>query len=132
MGGVADKGNRDMAQKLMGAGAAVGNALHEAIRCGHEDIWNDLLESGASVDTKDASRDGRTLLHLAAAERTPAMVLLWLLKGANKNARDKEHTPLCLAAAGGHVVAAVALMAAGADASLQYDLSSMTVLHVAA
>ena len=39
---------RERGLKLTGAGAQVGDALHEAVRGGRGEVVNDLLESGAS------------------------------------------------------------------------------------
>ena len=39
---------RGLTRKLTGAGAQVGDALHEAVRGGRGEVVNDLLESGAS------------------------------------------------------------------------------------
>lgn len=59
------KGKRDLLQKLVKAGAKIGDALHKTVQGGHEEIVNDLLESGASIDVK--GMEGNTPLRVAAA-----------------------------------------------------------------
>ena len=114
------KGNRGLAQKLVEAGAEVGNALHEVVRGGHREFMNDLLESGASLAIKD--KDGRTPLHIAAYQGATEMVQLLLAKGADRSrdVRDNEYkTPLHLAADKGHVATALALLTADVNADLR-------------
>lgn len=65
-----------LTQKLIGAGAKIGEALHEAVKGGHRDVVDDLLESGASATTKDKSSYGYTPLHFAARGGTWQMVQL--------------------------------------------------------
>lgn len=55
---------RDLAQRLVGVGAEIWNALHLAVENGHEDIVSDLPESVTSIDAQDT--DGCTPLHVAA------------------------------------------------------------------
>ena len=113
----AAQGNRDLAQTLVGAGAAIGIALHEAVRGGHGEMADFLLGSGASVNGKD--KHGRTPLHVAAGGRKTAMLHLLLLKGADKDVLDDgENTPLSQAVKNEHVAGALALISAGADVNL--------------
>ena len=124
------KGNRGLAQTLVAAGAEVGQALHEAVLGGYEEIATDLLEGGASTGEKDTI--GNTPLHIAAREGKSEMARLLMLNGADKNALEElDRTPLCLAVSGGHVGAAVALMAAGADVGLRFNPGE-SVVHAAA
>ena len=124
-------GYRGLARKLVWTGAQIGDSLHKAIQAGHGDIASDLLESGASVDSKGAM--GGTPLHVAAFSGNAEMVQQLLLKGADKDAYDNgEWTPLCTAAAGGHVRAAQALLAAGASVSLGNGERQTPVIYVAA
>lgn len=58
------KGNGGLAQKLVGAGAEMGEALHKAVLGGYEEIVNNLLENGASAAAKGTF--SLTPLHLAA------------------------------------------------------------------
>lgn len=111
----AANGKRDLAQKLVRAGAEIGDALHEAVGGRHPDVVNDLLECGASIDTKD-SRFGMSPLHFA---READIVQLLLLKGADKDAVDShEYTPLYIAIHFDREAAALALLAAGAIVTL--------------
>ena len=127
----AAKGNRDLVQRLVRAGAQIGTALHGGSVCGHGEIVSDLLESGASLASKDMH--GRTPLHVAALHGQPEMVKLLLLKGADKDAlTNDDYTPLFLAACKGHLAATLALLAAGADASLRCGEFGSPVVIVAA
>ena len=127
----AAKGNRDLAQRLVRAGAEMGYALRCAVRGGHRDVANDLLGSGASLVAKD--EHGCNPLHVAAECGETEMVQLLLLKGADKDALDNDKcTPLSLAAWKGHLATALALLAAGADASLRCGEDSSPAMHVAA
>lgn len=72
----------------------MGEALHTAVRVGHGDIVNDLLDEGASVADKDVLWGG-TPLHEAAKNGKAGMVQLLLLKGADKDALSNDgETPL--------------------------------------
>jgi len=44
----ASQGNRDRAQKLVEAGAKIGEALHEAVLGGHGEV----VDNGASINAK--------------------------------------------------------------------------------
>lgn len=126
----ARQGNRGLAQKLIGAGAVVGNALHLATLGGFGEIVNDLLESGASVDAKGTS--GCTPLHVAAEEGETKIFHLLLLKVADKDALNNcNETPLYLAV-NGNMAAALALLVAGADVSLRRGYIKTSVVHAAA
>eukprot|EP00752_Nemacystus_decipiens_P016350 g14622.t1 len=125
------KGKRGLAQKLVGAGADVGDSLHAAVGGGHVDIVSDLLESGASTAAKDGSGD--TPLHVAVEHGEAEMVQLLLLKGADKDSFDSHGmTPLYLAAEEGHIAPALALLAAGADMSLPCGRMRTLAIHAAA
>ena len=116
------QGNRGLAQKLLRAGAEIGEALHAAAQGGHDEVANDLLENGASINAKN--ENGLTPLHDAARRGYTDMVQLLLLKGADKDALDNRgRTPLYLATLFGDVTTALALMAAGADVNLQSRVS---------
>ena len=125
--------NRCLARRLVGAGAKIGDALHAAVRGGHGEIVDDLLENGASVAAVDVSGAERTPLHVAAREGNAEMVQLLLLRGADRNALDNaDWTPLYTAAYFGHVAAVQSLLAGGADAHLRYTPCNTPVVHVAA
>ena len=122
-------GDRDLAQRLVRAGAEFGDALHDAIERGHREIVGDLLESGASLDAKDST--GFTAIQIAARCGQSEMVQLLLLKGASKDGSEGL-TPLYLAAHFGHVDAVLALLAAGADVNLRRSLVKRPAIQVSA
>lgn len=62
----ASEGNGGLAQKLVEAGAQIGDALHAALRGGHAAVVEDLLDHGASVNAKQSS-GGCSPLQVAAA-----------------------------------------------------------------
>ena len=78
-----DQGNRGSAQKLVGAGAEIGTALHAAVRGGHGEVVSDLVESGAPLNDKDSKCE--TPLHVAVRRGRTAMVELLLINGAAKD-----------------------------------------------
>ncbi|CAB1117378.1 unnamed protein product [Ectocarpus sp. CCAP 1310/34] len=127
----AAKGNKDLAQRLVRAGAEIGDALHRAVDGGHREIVSDLLESEASLAATDM--DGRTPLHIAAEVGDADMVQLLLLKGATTDVIDnQEMTPLIVAACCNQVAAALALLAAGADITLRSTQFKCPATHAAA
>ena len=127
----AGQGNRDLAQKLVEAGADIGDALHTAIFGGHKEMVTDLLENGASANAKDAT-NGYTPLHVAAEEFKPDMVQVLMLNGADKDPLDDDGwTPLYAAACLGHVVTVLTLLAGGADINVRCGESQQSVAHVA-
>eukprot|EP00752_Nemacystus_decipiens_P016787 g15024.t1 len=129
----AAKGERDLAQRLVRAGAGIGNALHEAIRGGHGEIASDLVDGGAGLDTIEITNAGDTPLHVAARKGEAEIAELLLLKGADKDALNTVgETPLYVAACSRHSAIALALLAAGADASLRCGHLKARVIHVAA
>lgn len=81
---VVHEGNIGLAHKLLGAGAEVGDALHEAVKGGHGDVVNGFLEIGAPVAAKDTSAFGNTPLHIAARQGNTELVQLLVRKGAAK------------------------------------------------
>ena len=108
------QGNRDLAQKLARAGAEIGTTLHAAVRGGHGQIANDLLENGAPLNGRGLT--GETPLSAAATRGNTSMVQFLLLKGADKDVMDNDgRSPLYLSAAADQHDAALALIAAGAD-----------------
>lgn len=94
---------------------------------------SDLLESGASADTTNASLDGYAPLHIAAVVGRTEMVELLLLTGAHKDALNRQGcTRLYMAVFWDHVAAALALLAAGADVNLRFFASMKPLVHAAA
>lgn len=117
------RGRRTGAKKL-------GKKLHEAIKAGNHDLVKKLIAEGAPLEA--AGVHGHTSLQAAAAtSRNAQIVRLLLAEGADKDAVGAHGlTPLLCAAASGNSYATTALLAAGADASLQRK--GYTALTVAA
>lgn len=91
----AAQGKQGIAQKLVNAGAEVGDALHAAVGSGHVDVAGGPLESGAHPSTR--RRHGETRRHVAARFGLTEMVELLLLKGADTEEVDNDaRTPLSL------------------------------------
>ena len=124
------RGHREIVSDLVGAGAGIGDALHEAVRGGHGDIVSDLVESGASL-AKGA--DGHTPLHNAVAWGETEIAKLLVLKGADKDAFDEGNwTPLYLAVFHGEPDVVLALLTAGADMSIRCGPTKTSLTHRAA
>ncbi len=124
--------NRGLVQKLVRAGARIGDALHMAAGSGHEEVVTDLLENGASINAQDGTNH-QTPLHIAVELGKPEMVQLLMLKGADKDAKDGNGwTPLHTAALANQATSAQALLAGGADVSIRCDTRNMSVVHLAA
>ncbi len=89
--------------------------LHHAVRGGHTDMAQLLLDRGADISVVDARN--RTPLHDAADAGDAASVALLLARGADVMAREfRGRTPLFLATNWGHNLEVVEqLIAAGAD-----------------
>ncbi|CAM9091022.1 unnamed protein product, partial [Hapterophycus canaliculatus] len=124
------QGDKDLSQKLVRAGAEFGSSLHGAVRGGHAEIVDFLLESRASPDSKDAN--GLTALHFAAKLGKLEVTRLLLRYGADKDAFEKDRcTPLHLAAKNGHVALVEILLSAGANVALRSG-ESMSAIDLAA
>ena len=131
LGHAAREGNGGLALKLVRAGAQAGDALHEAVRGGHGEVVNALLENGASVNAI-GTECGKTPLLVAAEEGRSDMVQLLMLKGADTNAVDDHSwTPLYAAVQYGHVAAALNLMAGGADVNARCYPFRVSVIELA-
>ena len=129
----AGQGRRDLAQKLLEAGAQIGDALHAAVRGGHGEVVTDLLGGGAPIDAKSGGGSGQTPLHVAAEQGKPKIVQLLMLKGADKDAMDSiKGTPLYSSVWAGHVTSVLALLAGGADVHIRCGMLKHPVLHRAA
>jgi ankyrin repeat protein len=116
-------GRRPVMEALLHAGADVralstnplGNtALHAALANGQTEAAAMLLESGASIDARDAS--GHTALHLAAEDGNLAAIRLLLKRGADPRPQNKEGlTPFDFAMKRGNSEAARLLLAEGGE-----------------
>lgn len=111
----------------------VGDSLHEAIESGDVEMASILLTRGASLRRKDM------LYHLTpmqmAAKHGPqhsVATIVDLLVAHGASVEESYHSPLYLAAMSGNFNAAVALLAAGADAAKKCGDFSKTPIHKAA
>jgi ankyrin repeat protein len=83
----------------LGAGAEDDRTLHELAARGDEARLARAIAAGADVDEPD--EQGRTPLHVAAAESRLFAVMALIARGSDPNARDlQRRTPLHLAADG--------------------------------
>lgn len=64
-------------------------ALHEASRCGHVGVVQQLIKLGANIN-KTNGQSGSTALHLASAGDHRSVVQLLLLEGAKRDIKDIE------------------------------------------
>ena len=100
------------------------SALHFAVPMAGPGVVSALLAAGGDPNQRIVG--GGTALHLAASQALPAVVSDLLSAGADPNARDGEvegaRTPLHYAAGRSqHTSVVLALLGAGADASLQVN-----------
>ena len=104
--------------------------LEEAVRRGHADTVEMLLDAGADIDARSAS--GSTALYDAALKGDGAIVSLLVNRGADVNAAEtiSETTPLYAAAAFGRQEAVVVLLLSGADPNL-ISKEGISPLHAA-
>ncbi|CAN0076403.1 unnamed protein product, partial [Ectocarpus sp. 12 AP-2014] len=106
--------------------------LHLACDAGNSDLVDKLLEAGAGIAAGGIGKDGRTLLHAAAASGNERVVsaLLRTPARADINIKSASHahwryrgTPLQVAVRGGHESVARTLIAAGADLALALTMA---------
>lgn len=64
-------------------------ALHEASRCGHLGLVQQLIKFGANINKKNG-KTGSTPLHLASAANHVTVVQVLLAAGAKRDVKDKE------------------------------------------
>ncbi|CAB1118267.1 unnamed protein product [Ectocarpus sp. CCAP 1310/34] len=103
-----------------------------ACDAGNADLVDKLLEAGAGIAAGGIGKDGRTLLHAAAASGNECVVsaLLRTPARADINIKSASHahwryrgTPLQVAVRGGHESVARTLIAAGADLALALTMA---------
>ncbi|CAM9755926.1 unnamed protein product [Scytosiphon promiscuus] len=124
-------GDQFLAGVLMGAGAAAGSALHNAVRGGHVGMVNSMLEKGTSANAED--ENGEVPLHVACLRGNPDMIRSLLRGGARVDELDRNGlTPLYVAAYTGDGPAVRALLTAGADVTIRCGDSLLPLMHVAA
>ena len=115
-------GHRDVARSLIAGGADITledpggmNALSFAAQAGCEDLVQDLIRAGLSVDARE-SNTGMTALGRAALAGHPGTVSTLLGAGAAVDHRDRRGlTPLTYAASSAHRLTCRALLEGGAD-----------------
>lgn len=123
-------GDKRLAAKLVKAGAAIGSAVHEAVRGRSQEMVDFLMENGGS--TGDLNFQGETPL-LVAARIGELEMTRWLLsRGARHSVVDAAGvTPLYWAAQCGHADVAEALLAAGADLAVRCTEGELSPLDAA-
>lgn len=106
--------------------------LYDAIRSGHLDVVNLLLELGASVDTVDSRK--QTPLHFALTRRRPEIIKSILSKTENVNQQDGRQKATYLMYAimfqNGNLDLIKTMLQKGADVNLK-NSSDQTALHIA-
>ena len=89
-------------------------ALHAAVRAGHAELVQLLLESNSDKDAR--KNDGRTPIYLASQNGHDKVVELLLAAGADKDAATNNGaTPIWTASFNGHHQVVEQLLATGAD-----------------
>eukprot|EP00903_Cladosiphon_okamuranus_P017407 g16031.t1 len=106
-------------------------SVYAAAEQGHLSLMTSYLAGGGNADKR--SKEGYSILHLAAMRNQEAMVELLLTNGANPDVHDNGEglTPLMWAAQLGHAGVVTALLDGGADME-QEDREDLTALHWAA
>ncbi|CAM9880226.1 unnamed protein product [Ectocarpus fasciculatus] len=123
------QGKAGLVQKLVNAGAEIGVVIHDAVMRGDQEVSKILLQNGPSVN---ATLDGLTPLHLAAAGGRTEIARWLLLKGAEIDAADTQGTtPLHFSIQRGHIATVKLLLASGADVTARQSELDLTPLDVA-
>lgn len=113
------RGDEDMVQKLVWAGASMGASVHAAVESGREQMMDYLLTHGGSVHIRDPSGDTPPVVAGRTGRAELARSLL--LRGARVNAPGKaDGTPLFWAAQNGHLAVVEELIEAGADVTRRF------------
>lgn len=126
----------DNIEGTMNDGAAAGKVV-QAVGAGNGGIASSRLTGsrsrGARRHAEERTWSGRTPLHRAAARGHTEIVLRLLIHGVSADPVDSRRaTPLILAARGGHVGAAVALVKQGRASVAASTRESDTALHASA
>eukprot|EP00752_Nemacystus_decipiens_P008428 g7532.t1 len=123
--------NREVAAKLVNAGAAIAGAVHAAVRGGSERMVSFLLKNGGSPG--DPDHKGETPLQAAVRVGSEKMTRSLLLRGADPNAVSRSGgMPLYWAARHGDTSVVEALLAAGADVTIREREGHLSPLDAAA
>eukprot|EP00039_Didymoeca_costata_P000892 m.47825 g.47825 ORF g.47825 m.47825 type:complete len:934 (+) comp10535_c0_seq1:335-3136(+) len=130
-------GDINSVKKALSSGASIDSvdeetgcaALHIAAAHGKSEVLELLIESKASIDSKNSSK--ATALHCAALNGQAKITRLLISKGADANARDINCcTPLLLAAYYGHTSVAKVLLESEVDIRA-IDTSGKNAIRVA-
>lgn len=114
----------------MSSVASLSERLRQAASAGHEDQVRELCHLGAKMD---ADMEGRTALHLAAANGHLTAAKALVEAGAKVNVRDVAgYSPLHQAATEGHEEIVKFLLKNGCNVDTQDELHGNTALHEAA
>lgn len=101
--------------------------LHIAVKNGHEEIVNYLLENNA--DSKALNDEGSAPIHYAAISDSTNMLEIFLKNDANRNLQDKKgNTPLHLAAKYGKLTNIELLLENEADPNI-FNKEGYSALH---
>ncbi|MGB0330371.1 MAG: ankyrin repeat domain-containing protein [Planctomycetota bacterium] len=127
-------GHRDVARSLIAGGADITlegpggmNALSFAAQAGNDDLVQDLIRAGLSVDARESST-GMTALGRAALAGHPDTTSTLLGAGASVDHRDRRGlTPLLYAASSAHRLTCRALLEGRADPNQRCDEGRSTL-----
>jgi ankyrin repeat protein len=119
------------------------SSFHEAVRAGDADRVRKLLDAGADINAREASKTSElisggarlqyTPLHWAANYGDVEMVELLISRGAELDVEDPDYsTPLYLAAEQGHPKVVKFLISKGAEVNVKSNKWGYTPLHRAA
>ena len=134
----AERGNVDIIQRVLSnfmvdinfMTELHGSPLIRAVRNGHKDVVNLLLDGGAEPNL--AHKNGKTPLQYAAQQGHKYVVQLLLDRGAEINMADQRGlTPLHWAAINGHTEVVQLLFDRGAELNIAAQ-NGVTLLHCAA
>lgn len=133
----AGDGDKGLVRRLVQAGAQMGREQHSStVRGGRREVVSILYwktEHPSTLAILSTSPRRSSPLHIAASPGNAEMAESLLLRGADKDAWDgRWNTAVYIAAHFGHLTAAQALWAAGADVEFRYGRLGKMALHAAA